>query len=138
MRPFVLREKRQNNPLISQKYFRRSILLTWILASSSAQKALKSLTGVSVPRDCQYPSTKMCACVHVPLHQNHIYPDFHPPLGSSSSWLSERLSPGLQSSVSPQIRLKLTALTLCIFITVDNVDSRKYKKTCDFFSLINI
>ena len=58
----------------------------------------------------------MCAWLHMPFLPNHIYTDLPPPLWSSSSELSERLSPRLWSSVNPQIKLKLTALMLCVFI----------------------
>lgn len=64
----------------------------------------------------------MSAWLHVALLQNHIYTDvFILHLWSSSLAPSERLSFRLQISVNPPKKLKLTALMLCVFFSVDGL-----------------
>lgn len=135
--------KRQTGPQLVRN-ISGDFLRTLLLTSSFTRKTLKSLTEVSIAGECQWPSAELCAWVHVLLQQNHVYSKFHPPLGSSFSELSGRQSPRLQSSLCLQIKLKLTALTSHIFITLD-----KYlfwylflwisiKKTHGYFILVNI
>lgn len=74
-------------------------------------KALKPLSELSVPSDQQQPSTEMCARLHIIFSKIMLCTDLPPPIFSEQLLRAERLSLGLSSSVSPQVKLKLRALT---------------------------
>ena len=111
MKHFVLWKNWQNKPSDSCYFQEKSFFVLGFFNLPILRKALKSLTEVSVPSDWQQTSNQMCAWLHMcPLSKSHLYWPIPLPFWSSSSELSEKLSG------NPQIKLKLTDLTGCIFM----------------------
>ena len=108
----VLGENWQNRS--SDRYFQEPILWAQFLYLLISRKALKILHGDKF--SSWFTATLCKKYVHVlSLPPNHLYTDLSPlPLWSSFSELSEMLSPRLQPSFYPKLKLNL-GLSSCEF-----------------------